>query len=192
MSQYSVFDENIPVDQDNFAVAIMRKPEGTNPEHAFLMVEGRDKQGIGFLRRYDLLLDSESNENKALIYIKPEKKFHPQEAQHVFHNDFLKNEEVYSIAWSITCEQAFELNEDILIDMKSPPNYQVSGDQSIIAKSFSKEGHSCFSWAREKLHNLNDERIRLPGKYSDFIASKTSLHIKGGEQTKKNGGCTIF
>jgi len=187
MSQYSVFDDNIPVDQDNFAVAILRKPDGKNPEHAFIMVEGRDKDGSGFLWRYDLFIDSGNKENRALIN-RIEKKFQLDQAQSVFKKEILKDEEVYGLAWSITYEQAVELNEDILNDQKNPPIYQVSGDKSLIAKSSSNEGHSCFSWAREKLHNLKDERIKLPPKYSDFIASKTSFHIRGG----KEGGCRIF
>ena len=92
--------------------------------------------------------------------------------------NILNGEEVYSISWSITKQQATALHNDILKDKENPPTYQISGDTSLVAKSLSWEGHSCFSWACEKLHNLKDERIIIPKKYTDFIAAKTSLYIK--------------
>ena len=179
MLSYCVFDDNIPIDDDNFAVGIMRKPEGKNSEHAFLVVEGRDPSGNTIFRRYDLFIDQNSTEGKALIRIQPDLVCPVGEAKERFANDILNNEEVYNLAWSIDKQQAESLHEDILKDRDNPPVYQVSGDKSLIAKSSSKEGQSCFSWARHKLHNLKDERVRMSEKYSDFIGAKTSLYLTG-------------
>ena len=184
MPSYSVIDNNIPIDHKNWVIAIMRKPQGDNPEHAFLMVEGETSFGKVILKRYDLFVDenSLSNKVKALIYIKPEVVTEQADARTALLDDLLKGEEVYSISWSITRSQAELLHQDILQDKSNPPDYQVSGDKSLVAKSSSNEGHSCFTWAREKLHNLNDPRVQLPEKYTDFIAAKTSRYIKGNPE----------
>lgn len=176
---YSVLDANIVIDQENSVVSILRKPNSEQPEHAFLIVEALSSFNQMVFRRYDLFINKESSEGRALIYIKPEVVVDLQDARMTLLENILKREEVYSISWSIIKQQANALHTDILRDKANPPKYQVSGDSSLIAKSSSAEGHSCFTWAREKLHNLEDERIRLPEKYSDFIAAKTSLYIKG-------------
>jgi len=191
MPSYSVIDNNIPVDQDNWVVSIMRKPEGENPEHAFLMVEGQNNFNKTILKRYDLFMDKDSSDKKALIYIRPETVVDTADAKTALLEDLLKGEEVYAVLWSITKAQAKSLHDDILKDKANPPKYQVSGDKSLVAKSSGNEGHSCFTWAREKLHNLNDDRIQLPEKYTDFIATQTSRYIKGNpEPTSK--GCRMM
>ncbi len=187
---YSTLDENIPIDHDNFVVSILRKPNSENSEHAFLIVEAISSFNTMILRRYDLFIDKESAEGKALIYIKPEVIVDAKDAKTALLEDILRGQEVYSISWSITKQQATALHNDILKDKQNPPTYQVSGNTSLVAKSISIEGHSCFTWAREKLHNLEDVRIRLPEKYTDFIAAKTSLYIKGKNHV--SGKCSLM
>lgn len=187
---YSTLDPNILIDQHNSVVSILRKPNSENAEHAFLVVEVLSSFDKMVLRRYDLFIDKENAEGKALIYIKPEVILDLQDARITLLEDILKGEEVYSISWSITKQQVIALHNDILRDKANPPKYQISGDASLIAKSTSVEGHSCFTWAREKLHNLADERIRLPEKYTDFIAAKTSFYIKGANHT--SGKCVLL
>jgi len=191
MLNYCVFDDNIPIDEDNFAVGIMRKPNGKNSEHAFLVVEGRDFANNAILRRYDLLIDKNSPAKRSLIRIQPEIICSGEEAETRFEDEMMNNEEVYKRAWSITKQQAELLHEDIRKEQTTPPIYQVSGDKSLIAKSSSREGQSCFSWAREKLHNLKDDRIQLPEKYTDFIGAKTSLYIPGNKKEPATV-CSIF
>ncbi len=187
---YSTLDPNIPVDQLNFVVSILRKPNSENPEHAFLMVEAISSFDKLVFRRYDLFIDKDSADRRALIYMKPEVVVDVKDAKTALLEDILRGEEVYSISWSITKQQATALHNDILKDKANPPKYQVSGDASLVAKSSSVEGHSCFTWAREKLHNLEDERIRLPEKYTDFIGAKTSLYIKGANHN--SGKCAVM
>ncbi len=187
---YSVLDPNILIDQHNSVVSILRKPDGADAEHAFLIVETLNSFGGMVLRRYDLFFDKESAEGKSLIYIKPEVIIDLEDARVALLEDILRGEEVYSISWSITKQQVIGLHNDILRDKANPPRYQISGSTSLIAKSSSAEGHSCFTWAREKLHNLADDRIRLPEKYTDFIAAKTSFYIKGVNRT--SGKCVLL
>ena len=54
---YSTLDQNILIDQDNAVVSILRKPDGKNSEHAFLIVEAISSFGKSVLRRYDLFVD---------------------------------------------------------------------------------------------------------------------------------------
>lgn len=188
MSKFSVFDHSIMVDAENWVVAILRKPEAENPEHAFLMVEGRNEQNKAVLRRYDLFIDQKKPGHEGLVYIKPDIIVQPTETKEAV-KQILNEDMVHGICWSITRQQAESLHQDILEDSKKPIQYQLSGDRSLLAKSNSMEGHSCFTWAREKLHNLKDERIHLDEKYSDFIAAIPSRYLKGEsseENTSKN------
>jgi len=191
MLNYCVFDDNIPIDEDNFAVGIIRKPNGKNSEHAFLVVEGRDSANNAILRRYDLLVDKNSPEGRSLIRIQPEIICSVEETKKRFENEIVNNEEVYKRAWSLPKQQAELILEDIRKEQTTPPIYQVSGDKLLIAKSSSREGQSCFSWARQKLHNLKNDSIKLPEKYTDFVGAKTSLDIPGNRKEAATG-CSIF
>jgi hypothetical protein len=188
---YSVVDDSLPVTRDHWVVSIARKPDSGNPEHAMLTLEGVNANGQIILRRYDLFMDRDSKEEKALINIK-QQVVAPRAARYIFLNRFIKGEALYAHTWTITRAQANALHAEIERDQANPPQYQVSGDRSLIAKSYKKEGHSCFSWARAKLLNLNDNRIRgdLYPKMTDFIAAQTSRYIKGAEQSK--GYCLVM
>ena len=170
----SVIDQEFPVDHKVFVVAIMRKPDG--PEHAFLMVEGRQLDGRTILRRYDLFIDLESTKRKSKIVIS-EKIVKTNEAKETLGN-MLRFDRVYYRAWNISKTKADDLHTAIVNNQLEPPDYQKLGDRATGPKSFSVEGHSCFSWAKEKLHSLDDKRIKL-NSYTDFVGASARLCIRG-------------
>jgi hypothetical protein len=70
MAQMSFLDPQgeLPVDEELWIVALLRKPKGSNPEHAFIMVEGCNSGGQAYFIRYDLTID-EDNPNSYEIHL---------------------------------------------------------------------------------------------------------------------------
>ena len=176
---YSIFDNNIPVDDDNFVVSLMRNPNSATYHHAFLMVEGRSN-GKPVLRRYDFFPGNNSNDGRvrAMIYIK-EAVIDINDMRVAFLKDFLKDEDVYSIACSITSNQAQLLHEDILRDKNTPPLYYVPYHKSFFLPNscYSDQEQevtclTCFEWVRIKLADLDQRFLALPERYD---ASTSSL-----------------
>jgi|GEM_PF-2580360 len=188
---YSSAESKLPVTYEHWAISVMRKPYGKNPDHAFLVIEGINQFGRGLLLRFDLV-DNEEKPGYALIVDKTFQNIDPKEMKTVFCKDLMKQEKVYCKSWSITHTQALSLIQDIQQDKIKMIKYYVSGDKSIFVKSTSNDGHSCFTWAREKLHNLNDERIQLPEKWTDFIAAKTSFYIDAIDNQHQKNPCLIM
>jgi hypothetical protein len=50
--------------------------------------------------------------------------------------------------------------------------------------------HNCFTWAREKLHNLKDPNIQLSEKSTDFFGAKTSFYLP--DPAKENSRCSTM
>jgi hypothetical protein len=186
---YSVFDSNMPVSKEEFVVSILRKPHSSEPEQAFLMVEGINVYGKYIIRRYDFTRDA-IDTSKAKIIVKPEVISEVNEAESMVVDNILRGEEVFSISWSITKLQAQDLHNDILKDEQSPPIYREKVDLLIPSPSSSLEGESAFSWARKKLHNLQDERISLKEQYADFVNASASHHLKG--TAEGSGNCLVM
>jgi len=180
---YSTAEPKIPVTYDNWVVSILRKPTGKNPDHAFLVIEGINQLGKGLLIKYELV-DNNKKPGYCLIVSKYLHDISPKEMKMAFCRDLMKQEEVLCKAWSISRQKALLLIDDAERDKTQDMKYFVSGKNSIFVKSMSTEGHSCFTWAREKLYNLDDDRIKrdIPEKFSEFIAAKTSFYI-GSDET---------
>lgn len=192
MRNYSVINDGIVVDEDSWVISLLRKPKGTNPEHAFLILEGCNTGGARtILRRYDFVADRQ-REGKAVI-ITRNFSVPVADARGTVLGVLLRDEEVYARTWGITRDQAQQLHQDALRDQGTPPDYQVSGNKSIVAKSFDAEGHSCFTWAREKLLNLHDDRMNdIKPKIGDFIAAQTSRYIKGETEPTSGPSCNVL
>ena len=182
---------NLLIDQDRWAVSIMRKPTGQNPEHAFLIVEGITPSGQGILRRYDLFTD-QNKASQGLVKIK-EELVAPKDIEKLL-KEFLKGESFYCQTWSITRGQAQHLHQDVLADQAKSIPYFILGNKNVFAKSTpapSTQGHNCFTWAREKLHKLNDGAIQLPPKCIDYIAAQTSRYLKAPRR-QGGGECVLL
>ena len=185
---FSQADNKIPITVNNWAVSIMRKPTSGNPEHAFLIVEGITNNHRGLIRRYDLVIDDERP--KFVEIIDKEIRVKLKDLKNTFYKDFLKQSVFFCKTWSLSLNQAELLHKDIIADQSNDIMYFVSGDKSIMGSFSGIKGHSCFTWAREKLHNLNDKRIQLPEKFSDKIGAKTSFYIT--DPNKKKDSCIIL
>lgn len=124
---------NLFIDENNWVVAILRKPNGSNPEHAFLMVEGVTAHGTIHLARYDLFID---NTNKANYTIKDKiKVVASNQAKQTFLVDLLNNDDITGQCWSISKQQAKQLHENILDSQQNPGKYNMLGDVASLPKT---------------------------------------------------------
>ncbi|MEM7361680.1 MAG: hypothetical protein AAF335_01565 [Bacteroidota bacterium] len=172
---YSTANNRITISNNIWAISIMRKPNTYNPDHAFLMVEGITNDGYGIIRRYDLVKKGESGFSK--IIKKEKKNINISEMESIFCKEFLKRNTFCCKTWSIRKRQAASLDQDVVLDINKDIRYCRLGNRSLVAASTNSTGHSCFTWAREKLHNLEDRRIELPEKITDYFGAKTSFYI---------------
>ncbi|MBA8667961.1 hypothetical protein H1Q59_08685 [Holosporaceae bacterium 'Namur'] len=131
-------------------------------------------------------------EGYALIVPKEEKGT-PNEIKGIFNQVIYSDPKwdgvaLYYKSWNIEREQGEKLHAEILRDVQNPPRYKMSGNENISGHSntgSSKKGHSCFTWAREKLRNMEDPRIDMPSEWRDKIAAITSRHV--GPKTEAKG-----
>jgi len=171
---YSTVTCSIPLTKEKWVVSILRHPSSGNPDHAVLVLEGVNQFGKAVIYKYHFVED-DHQAGKGLVIDKrmvvgiADRKF--ELAKMLKYGDFV------ALSWGIQKDQAKRLCEEIKMDKIRPPQYHISGRESFLVRSRSQTAHNCFTWAREKLHNLNDERINLPIKAVDFIGGKISLHL---------------
>jgi len=178
MKRRSIINE-VNLSDTTYTVAIMRLIGSRNEEHAFLLIEG-----LKSIKRIDLFIDT-AKPDYSTIEIK-EETIEGKERKEVKNTlaKMLKNikSNWRFLAWDITQEQHDQLIKDIMNDKANPPKYAVLGDRSTGYKSkdsTSETRHSCFTWARQKLLNLNEDAINkeLAPMVTDLIGGKTSLYL---------------
>lgn len=181
-SHRSSVDNKLEISNEQSVISILRKPKGVNPEHAFLILESMNKFGQIIFTRFDLFINGDKKNNKAEIATNIKGPFDREHSEYYLKEIILRGDTICFKAWNISKSKAKLLREEIIKDQMDPPTYQLSGDRTVLASK--NEGHSCFTWAREKLLNLNEAAIIIPPKYSDFIVAKTSFYLVSEEEPK--------
>jgi len=191
--------------QNSHTVSILHKlpTRETDPYHAFLVVKLYNADNNEFIyQRYDLFRPDAENlrlgrsdvlsQGKATIGIAHNisipATLSETEHQREFLRLILKNERASGIVFGIQPKHATWLHKEIQKDRHNPPNYLMLGNHSIIASSLGQSGHSCYTWAREKLYALATQfpeelgRIkyepRLQRTLEDFVGSDTINHLE--------------
>ncbi|MBS0358254.1 MAG: ankyrin repeat domain-containing protein, partial [Proteobacteria bacterium] len=184
--KYSQINCSFPIDYNNWVVSIMRKPKGKSPEHAFIVLEGLDERtGKHTMWRFDLIKDPNKPEYSMIVPPEP-KPIVASESEVVHETQLLlkltKGDKALFLSWSIGTAKKEQLLKDIKKDTLDPPMYLESGSESLSAQSNLSEEHnyhSCFTWSREKLRNLNIKNINddLGSQLTDWIVAPSSLYI---------------
>jgi len=208
----SHIDVNKIAHPEQWVLSLVAKKRGSNPEHAFILLEGLDRTGHNVIfRRYDFVI---GDKNTSAIPIKKgsglviTKEYTLEMANNdadtqartfwaEMVNDIDKEEGCYGASWVISDEHAQQLHKEVLKDQTSPPDYQLSGEHGIFAKSSSQSGHNCYTWAKAKISHIDDQNIkhdaRLTPQILDFIASRTSRHIVPPRTNDRtNSSCLIL
>lgn len=186
------------VHPETWVLSLVAKAKGSNPEHAFLVVEGlsEDAKMIIF-RRYDFVLADIANaqgvkiakRHQGLVVVKEKSlsRDNDVETQSRFFwaeimSDIYCEQRCYGASWGISAPlEADKLHAAILEDRDSPPAYHILGKESLLAASASQTGDNCYSWALNKAQALGNQNInydvRLRGSITDLIGSKTTKHL---------------
>ncbi len=144
MPHTSLTDPNaeLPIDEDTWAVSILRKPKGSYSEHTFIVVEGENQFGKIIFCRYDLVIDEDSPDNKYKIIIKPSGDC--QEgyayddaslAREGLINTLLRKQDIVGFTWSIAKSKAKLLANNIAQSAKDQGSYSLFGLDAVIPKS---------------------------------------------------------
>jgi hypothetical protein len=178
------------ITKDYWTISLVRLPDASTDEHAFLVLEGieGDTSMIWFADfvandTFDLVLpgirdgkvrtyygESVGSCSKLLFTC-------PRQMMQIRTGDCL----LYS-TWPIFKPTARMLIKNIEKQKEKPPKYNVLGNSALAASSAAssrnRTGHNCFTFAREMLCDLNDEYINLPeDTLGTWIYSATSRFL---------------
>lgn len=189
-SKSSRIDETQRVTPHSWVVSLLRRKNAANPKHTYLLVEGMQQDGTGVLRRYDLVIN-QTRQGLADIVIKRYNNIllsDMDEATEVLVRMDENDDKLYAKSWSIGHGLAEILDQNVQADTAKQIFYNQLGEDSF---SGSANGHSCLTWAREKLNSLQDGDISIPKKWSDYIVAHPSLYLPA-ESTSANTRCRVM
>lgn len=184
---YSVIDSSKPISSDIWVVSIGCRPQSRQPNHAFILVEGREDNGQALFRRYDFCEDDKNEGSAGKVELKAWPDIDPNQAEQLLFDEIINDDDFASKAWGISKEKAERLHAQIMQTKENPPQYFSSGDRSILGKSLSIEGHNSFTWARKMVTQLDPKRIVMESKWSDYIGSQAVKHLQKPKQ--RSGWC---
>jgi hypothetical protein len=186
----SRIDSTQRITPNSWVVSLLRRKNAANPKHTYILVESIEQDGIGVLRRYDLVID-ETRQELAKVVIKRYGGLdvnEMDEATEALVRLDENDDKLYAKSWSIARGLVATLDQNVQADTTKEIMYNQLGEH---AYSGSAEGHSCFTWAREKLNGLHDSDITLPEKWSDYIVAHPSLYLPA-ESTSGNMKCRVM
>ena len=189
----SEIDSTYSVTDEFWAISLVRLPDSSHVQHAFLVLEGQtdNKSMIWFadfvaknwlnafspgLREGKVRIDYHelegvANSSSKLLFLCK------KEMMEIRQSDRL----LYS-TWRISESTAKTLIQNIETQKEKPPKYNMIGNTALAASSATLSsndtGHNCFTFARMMLHDLNDETIHIPqDKLADWVYSATSRFL---------------
>ena len=175
---YSIIDDKLAVTYDHWVVAIVRQPDSNNPEHVSIIIEGADCNGQGLLIRYHLV-DHDDGSGRAMVLGNARSKYDIKKDARRMLEVLTRAREFCGHAWSMSRDKVNTLINSIEADTTKHIRYEFFGAGSLFVRSKSSEGHNCFSWAREKLLELKDERVEkmLTKRWTDYVGVRPSFHL---------------
>ncbi len=182
-----------------WAVSLLRLPDSSNDEHAFLVLEGIEgnKSMIWFAdfvaNSLDLFLPGIRD---GKVRIDPHESICTCSSGKLLFEcrekmmEIRKGDCLLYSTWPIPELSARILIKNIEEQMKKPPKYNILGDSALAASSATSSrnptGHNCFTFARKMLRDLNDEYISVPDDtLGKWIYSATSRVLVDKKFNKK-------
>ena len=189
----SEVDRNRNITNEYWAISLVRLPDTLFCEHAFLVLEGKtaEKSMIWFA-------DFVANDASALFcpgvrggrvridYHESEEMVgSPSELLYSCNKTMMEIAEdsslVYS-TWPISESTAQKLINNLEMQKKNPPKYNVVGATALATASANLLGnttdHNCFTFAKMMLHDLNEKHVQVQGdKVDEWIVSAASQFL---------------
>ena len=204
----SEIDQTRFITDEVWTVSLVRLPDSSHCEHAFLAVEGKsgNKYMIWFADfvakdtsdlyhpgmrdgkvRMDFHESDEAPDSSSKLLFRCRKKLMKIENG---------NRLLFS-TWQICKVTAETLIKNIQAQKASPPKYNIVGHTKLAASSATSSsndtGHNCFTFARAMLRDLNDECIMIPEDTLDkWILSATSRYLIEKQFNKKSWKTSTF
>lgn len=188
-----------------WVVSLVRLPDRSNPEHAFIVLEGKTgrKSKIWFAdfvaAQWFGSVEPGTREGKVRMQSFESKAVADQTSDQLLlfecqraMMDIKETDRWLYTTWSIAKSTAENLIQNIKAQQENPPYYNVFGNKSVFAEGAAEltgnpTGHNCFTFAKKMLRDLNDPIIKLPGDdLKTWIVSATSgyLHDKQSRSRK--------
>lgn len=182
----SEVDPTRVITDECWTVSLVRLPDRSNSEHAFIVVEGKTgrkskiwfadfvavgwfgvvkpgtKEGKVRMDSYESVAVTTDRTSDRLLF-KCQKRM----------MDVRASDRLLFSTWLIAKTTAENLIQMIEAKQEKPPKYHILGNESL-----SSTGHNCFTFAKMMLHDLNDPFIQLPERRLDnWIGSATSRYL---------------
>lgn len=192
----SEVDPTRVITDECWTVSLVRLPDRSNSEHAFIVVEGKTgrkskiwfadfvavgwfgvvkpgtKEGKVRMDSYESVAVTTDQTSDRLLF----------KCQKRMMNVRAIDRLLFS-TWLIAKPTAENLIKMIEAKQENPPKYHIMGNESLSAEgsallSSNTTGHNCFTFAKMMLHDLNDPFIQLPEHSLDaWIGSATSRYL---------------
>lgn len=195
--QYSEVDPSRVMIENIWCISLVRKAKGAHKEHAFLIIEGVDVN----LKRKIWFCDLVGPGMATILPGMKDAKIRMEEFNSEQYREddkllFCCNRPMMDVratdrilyqSWSPQKSVAERLLTNITLSQTSPPRFNILGEQSLGAiatgqSSSISPGHSCFTWAKKMLRDLNDPHVVLPADdLSTWLVSATSRFLKDPE-----------
>lgn len=188
----SEIDKSRIIVDESWVLSIVRKLDGVHQEHAFLILEGKqdNKSLIFFIDLVGNPILPGLGDGKIRVC--------PYEGGLMDEDlvfqcdrkmmDIRKGDRISSTSWNISKELAKTFVETVIKEKEMPPKFNILGNRSILAggtgfSSSVSTGHNCFTWAKEKIRNLNDPNIAIiEDDLTSYIFSRTSQLLVNPQQ----------
>ena len=196
----SEIDPTRVITDEDWTVSLVRLPDSSNSEHAFLVVEGisGNKSMIWFV---DFVANEQSDVYRpGMRDGKVRVDFHewnevPGTSSKLLFQGRKKMMQIYNSdrllfsTWQIPKFTAATLINNIQAQKASPPKYNILGNTKLAGSSATSSsmdtGHNCFTFARTMLRDLNAKYITIPEDTLDkWIVSSASRYL--GEKQFNN------
>jgi hypothetical protein len=202
-TRLSEINQTYKIISDNWVLSLARKLEGAHQQHAFFILEGIEdnKAVIWFMDLVGNPLLPNLQNAKIRIYTFSAESHNELKTTPLLYRctrkmmDLTPNEQIACKTWYIAKEDAVNLISDIKKDKDNPPKFNILGEGSLLTgssaySSSTDRGHNCFTYAKEKINNLNCESVKLTCENTAYcvshVADITSLTLKSTTQTS---GC---
>jgi hypothetical protein len=188
----SEINKTFVIKEEEWVISLARIANTLITQHAFIILEAIEEgeptiyfmdfvgrswpsslpnSEIGVVR-YEKCDKSSEQADKGLIFCSSKKMMQLE-----------SGDKIASKQWYISKDDALELIKKIkaekkeIEELRAPLPFCILGQDSLLtqssASSSSKEkGHSCFSWAKEKLHGIGDPSIKVEGSNSVEFVNK--------------------
>ena len=190
----SEVDRNRIITNEDWAISLVRLPDTLFCEHAFLVLEGKtaensmiwfadfvanDASALFCPGVRDGKVRMENHDDSEEMVASPSELLYRCSKKMM---KIAKDNRLLCSTWPIPESTAQKLINNLEMQKKNPPKYNVLGYTALATASANllghTTGHNCFTFAKMMLHDLNEKHIQVQGdKVDEWIVSAASQFL---------------